>query len=163
MNLLYKGSHIDDSASVFKILMCCFIPISSTYIFGTLLTANGNLRQLNIMASIGIFINIVLNVILIPQMSARGAAISSITTQTFTALAQIVMAQRAFAFHKNYKLIAKISAFVIVFIFFNIALQSVQIYWVSKLVISAATGFGLAFTLRLISIRNIYRIIKYGE
>jgi O-antigen/teichoic acid export membrane protein len=163
MDKLYKGQHIDASAAVFRILMCCFIPICSTYIFGTLLTANGNLRQLNIMASIGIVINVVMNIILIPKFQAKGAAISSVTTQAFTALAQIIMAQKAFSFHKNYKLFAKIIAFVALFIYFNIYMNDVHLYWVTKLIISALTGFALAFIFRLISIRNIYRIVKYEE
>ena len=33
MELLYRGEHIDESAAVFRILVCCFVPISSTYIF----------------------------------------------------------------------------------------------------------------------------------
>ena len=54
-----------DSAEVFGVLMCCFVAISTTYIFGTLLTANSNLKQLNIMALTGILINLTLNLILI--------------------------------------------------------------------------------------------------
>jgi len=101
MNLLYKGNNINESSHVFRILMCCFVPISSTYIFGTLLTANGNLKQLNIMASMGMAINIILNVILIPKYQAAGAAISSISTQLLMALTQIIMTQRIFRFRKN--------------------------------------------------------------
>ncbi len=163
MDLLYKGNHIEESASVFRILMCCFIPISSSYIFGTLLTANGNLRQLNSMAVIGMVINIVLNFILIPKFSALGAAISSISTQLLTALAQIYMAQKAFEFRKNYRILAIIGAFIISVITLNILISYLQIHWVSRLIIATAACFTLAFLVRLISIRNIYRIVKYDE
>jgi O-antigen/teichoic acid export membrane protein len=163
MNMLYNGEHIEDSAAVFKILMCCFIPISSTYIFGTLLTANGNLRQLNIMATIGIVINIVLNIILIPKMAAKGAAISSITTQTFTALAQVLMARKAFSFHKNYRLLFMIAMFIVSVILFNILIHGVNLNWITRLILSAGGCFAAAFIFRLISIRNIYRIVKYDE
>ncbi len=163
MNLLYKGEHIEESASVFRILMCCFIPISSTYIFGTLLTANGNLKQLNIMASFGIAINIILNLILIPGMTAKGAAISSITTQTFTALAQIYMAQQAFAFRKNYKLLATIALFVGSVILVNVIAGKFELNWVYRFTLVACASFALAFIFRLISVRNIYRIVKYEE
>jgi O-antigen/teichoic acid export membrane protein len=64
MGFLYRQtSHPTESAAVFRILMFCFIPISSTYIFGTLLTANGNLKQLNLMAATGMVINVTLNLI----------------------------------------------------------------------------------------------------
>lgn len=163
MNLLYKGNHIVESATVFRILMCCFIPISSTYIFGTLLTANGNLRQLNIMASIGMCINIILNLILIPKFSAAGAAISSITTQTITALAQIFMVQKAFSFRKNFRLLITIFAFIICVITLNILISQLHLHWISRLLLSASTCFTLALLTRLISIGNIYRILKYEE
>jgi O-antigen/teichoic acid export membrane protein len=163
MDLLYKGSHIEDSASVFKVLMCCFIPISSTYIFGTLLTANGNLRQLNFMATGGMILNIVLNFILIPRMTATGAAISSIVTQSFTAIAQIIMAQKAFSFRKNYRLLILIALFVVLSVCVNLLIYSLPMHWMSRLVIAALSCFALALATRLISIRNIYYIIKYEE
>jgi len=163
MNLLYKGAHLEESAAVFRILMCCFIPISSTYIFGTLLTANGNLKQLNIMATFGIAINIILNLILIPQMTAKGAAISSISTQAFTALAQVFMAQQAFNFRKNYKLLLTIALFIGSVILVNIVAAGLDMYWVYKFAISASACFAIAFIFRLISVRNIYRIVKYED
>lgn len=163
MDMLYKGNHIEESASVFRILMCCFIPISTTYIFGTLLTANGNLRQLNIMATTGMVFNIVLNFILIPKYSATGAAISSISTQAFTALAQIFMAQMAFGFRRNYMLILKLIFFVCGIIGINLIVSLIPVYWISQLIISFSACFTLALVIKLISIRNIYRIIKYEE
>ena len=78
---LLNTNHIDESAKVFGVLMSCFIAISITYVFGTLLTANGNLMQLNIMASIGMVLNIVLNIFLIPLYKAYGSALSSLITQ----------------------------------------------------------------------------------
>ena len=47
MDLFYRD-HEEDSAAVFFILMWCFVLVATTYVFGTLLTANGNLFYLNI-------------------------------------------------------------------------------------------------------------------
>jgi O-antigen/teichoic acid export membrane protein len=163
MDLLYKGNHVEESTSVFRILMCCFIPVSSTYIFGTLLTANGNLKQLNIMAGFGICINILLNIFLIPRFAATGAAISSIITLSFTALVQVVMAQKEFNFHRNIKLVTTLLAFVASVIVINILISQLPINWVPRFLISAGSCFALAFITRLISLRNLYRIIKYDE
>ena len=65
---------IAESSTVFGLLMGCFIPISTTYVFGTLLTANGNLKELNIMAATGMAINIILNLFLIPYFYSTGSA-----------------------------------------------------------------------------------------
>ena len=163
MDLLYSGDHIQESSAVFKILMCCFIPISTTYIFGTLLTANGNLFQLNLMASAGMVFNIVLNLILIPKMNAVGAAISSISTQLFTAAAQVLMAQKTFQFRRNYRLLGSIAFFILACIVINYYVYYLEIFWVTRFIIAVVSCFTLALGIRLISIRNIYHIVKYEE
>jgi len=163
MAMLYEGStHIESSSTVFGILMCCFAPIASTYIFGTLLTANGNLKELNIMASTGMAINIILNIILIPKMQVVGSAFSSLTTQMLTGLAQILMVQHIFKFHLNYKLLGKIILFMIMVLLINMGASRLPMGWIPRFLIAAGSCFALAFASRLISIKNLYRILKYG-
>jgi len=81
-----------ETAQVFVFIIPCIIPFSMTYIFGTLLTANGSLRLLNITSAIAIVVNIVINFTLIPILEARGAAIASLSTQTAIALMQFYIA-----------------------------------------------------------------------
>ena len=89
------------SQIIFSFLMSCFVAISTTYIFGSLLTANGNLKALNLIAGGGMLINIILNLILIPHFKAMGSAAVSLFTQFITALAQIIYAQYQFKFKAN--------------------------------------------------------------
>ncbi|MBQ7734420.1 MAG: oligosaccharide flippase family protein [Bacteroidales bacterium] len=91
LELLYN-EHITESAAVFSILIPCIIPISMTYIFGTLLTANGNMKLLNLTALAGIAVNLLVNILLIPRFHACGAATASLTTQTVMALVQTIIA-----------------------------------------------------------------------
>ena len=164
MTLLYtRTSHIEESAHVFGVLMCCFVPIASTYIFGTLLTANGSLKQLNLMASSGMIINILLNLYLIPKMEVYGSAISSLSTQLLTALAQILMVQYLFRFRVNYRLLASLFFFVLATVAINYFSFRLELGWVTRFAISASCCFALAFLLKLISIRNLIHIVKYGE
>ena len=93
IKLLYTD-HIADSINVFAILIPGIIPIAFTYIFGTLLTANGSMKRLNITAGIGIIINIIVNLILIPNLQARGAAIASLCTQSAVSLLQFIIAMK---------------------------------------------------------------------
>ena len=88
------NDHVAASASVFAILTPCIIPIAFTYVFGTLLTANGSLKKLNITAMAGIIVNILINIILIPRFQARGAAVTSLCTQSFVSLLQFFIAIR---------------------------------------------------------------------
>jgi len=84
----------EETVRVFAILIFCLIPWSMTYIFGTLLTANGSMRLLNITSAIAIVINIAINFTLIPILEARGAAIASLATQTSIMIMQFIIAFR---------------------------------------------------------------------
>lgn len=88
------NDHIEASAQVFAILIPGIIPIAFTYVFGTLLTANGSMKKLNITAAIGIIVNIIVNLALIPKMQARGAAIASLSTQSVVSILQLVIAMK---------------------------------------------------------------------
>ncbi len=93
ISLLYD-EHISASVGVFALLIPCIIPISLMYVFGTLLTANGSMRKLNITALVGIIVNVLVNLILIPRMQARGAAITSLSTQSVVSLLQFIIAMK---------------------------------------------------------------------
>lgn len=74
------------SAEVFKWVMFSFVSLCIMYIYGTLLTANGNLKILNILAAIALVINLGLNHWFITHLGAKGAAITAVITQAFIAV-----------------------------------------------------------------------------
>lgn len=84
----------EHSVAVFGLIIFGLIPISMNYLFGTLLTANGSMKQLNIIAGIGIVINVVVNLLLIPRMQACGSAVASLCTQVTVSVLQFVLAMR---------------------------------------------------------------------
>ena len=150
-----------DSANVFSILMCCFIAVSSTYIFGTLLTANGNLKQLNYMALMGILINLVLNIILINYYKAYGSAISSLITQFFTATLQIYLAYKIFKFRVNKRLLFQLILFIAGVISFNLITYKLSNNWMLNFSFMTILSVIWALTIGLISIKSIFRFLKY--
>ncbi len=112
MDTLYH--HSDDySTNVFRVLIIGLFATSTTYIYGTLLTANGNLKELNKMALITMIINIVLNLFLIPQFQALGSAISAVTAQLFSAFYQILLSNRIFNFKTNIRFVLQLFLYII--------------------------------------------------
>ena len=111
MELLYT-EHTETSAQVFRILIYGIIPISFTYVFGTLLTANGNLKQLNIFAALSLLINIGCNLWLIPRYAATGSAWASLIAQSFMALTQMVAAFRIFHFRISFDYLWRLILFL---------------------------------------------------
>jgi O-antigen/teichoic acid export membrane protein len=96
------NEYIGPSARIFPLLMFGFVAVSMTYIFGTLLTANGNLRFLNLLALSAVVINFLLNLILIPRYKAFGAAVSSLITQFYMAIVQVLISVVKFKLRLNY-------------------------------------------------------------
>lgn len=117
------GDELVRSSESLKMLMICFISMISTYIFGTLLTANGSLKLLNYVALIGVVVNLILNYFWIPSLGAYGAATASMITQTLTALVQIVLAIRVLKIKIDLTTLVQLSAFMtlllIIAIFFS--------------------------------------------
>ena len=162
MNLMYH-EHVDISAKLLGVLMLGFVFISTTYIFGTLLTANGSMKQLNIMASFGMLFNIGINFYLIPNFMAEGASYSSLLTQGITALIQVFIAYKIFNFKINFLYLLKLSAFILVIIALGYFSKQISTDWKLNIVIFVAGSGILAFATKLISIKALYRIIKYDE
>ena len=82
----------ESSVAVFRLIIFGLIPISMNYLFGTLLTANGSMKELNITAAIGIVINVTVNLLLIPRMQACGSAVASFCTQFTVSVLQFLLA-----------------------------------------------------------------------
>ncbi|WP_299578984.1 oligosaccharide flippase family protein [uncultured Sunxiuqinia sp.] len=158
MSLLYH-EHIELSAPLLGILMTGFTGIATTYIFGTLLTANGSLKQLNQMALAGVVLNVSLNLLLIPQLQALGSAYASLTTQLLTAMAQVVIATRLFQFKVDYLLLLKLLGFVL----FCILAAKASLFLNDRLLgfaLLLLSGVAYAFLSRLISIKAFVVILK---
>ena len=113
MDLMYN-SHTAASAPVFALLISGFVAISMTYIYGTLLTANGSLRHLNMVAFGGMVFNIVGNLVAIPRFGALGAAVVSLATQSLTAIAQIAIAFSIFGLKFCGRTQFKLAAYVLI-------------------------------------------------
>ena len=158
MGLLYS-SHIELSASIFRLLMVSFLGVATTYIFGTLLTANGSIRQLNWMALVGMGLNIGLNLMLIPRMQALGSAWASLATQLFTALTQTILAVILLKLTINYQVIGKLILFV-AFVFLAGMLSKEINNWYLGYFIMITGSLLFAFTIKLINLKALTEIMR---
>ena len=95
---LFYPDIAENSVAVFRLIIFGLIPISMIYLFGTLLTANGSMKELNITAVVGIVINVTVNLLLIPRMQACGSAVASFCTQLVVAVLQFVVALKIVRF-----------------------------------------------------------------
>ncbi|OQA97172.1 MAG: Polysaccharide biosynthesis protein [Bacteroidetes bacterium ADurb.Bin217] len=161
MNLMYHH-HFNESTDIYKVLIIGFVPISSSYIFGTLLTANNSLRQLNIIACCGMILNFVLNMIFIPQHGAYGAALASVVTLYLTAIIQIVLSTRIFSFEIQYKTIFLLVVFIALTITLCLTLKgALSENWIYNMAMLMIIAFAGAFAIRLLRIKDLFAIVKH--
>jgi O-antigen/teichoic acid export membrane protein len=161
MSVLYK-TNTEDSSAILGILMTGFIGIGTTYIFGTLLTANGSLKQLNIMAFSGMVLNILLNVILIPRFYAFGSAYASLITQIFTAAIQVILAINIFKLKINLRFIFQLLTFVGVVLVLGTISSNFE-NWVTAYLFMISISVLFAFLLKLLNVKDLYQIIRFEQ
>jgi O-antigen/teichoic acid export membrane protein len=161
MKMLYKND-VEEAAAVFSILMCCFLGTATQYVFGTLLTANGNLKYLNIIAASGMVFNIVCNLILIPRFHAVGAACVSLTTQLLVPTIQVIVVQRIFKFNMIYRLFATLLVFAIGVIVLGYFSSILPFDWKLNFVLMCGASGILAFAVGLLNIKGFLNVMKNG-
>lgn len=132
-------------------LMLSFLSICGCYIYGTLLTANGNLRRMNQVFVLGVLLNIGLNLWLIPRQGALGAAMATCCTQALVWLSQIILV------HQILRLPVKVSTFFQILGYSSLAVL-VNFYirdyldwgWFVKFLVCILSSLGLALLFKLI-------------
>ncbi|NBQ47327.1 MAG: hypothetical protein EBU33_02585 [Sphingobacteriia bacterium] len=160
---IYTGD--TEGYQILALLMCCFTGVGLTYIFGTLLTASGNLKQQNMVALGGIAVNVILNLILIPRYYAFGSAVSSLVTQMLTGLLQVYICYKVFKFKVNTRLLTSLFFFIIGL--FAAGFISKRLFtegenaWMINFVIMLIFSVILAFLTGLLSHKSLLRFIKY--
>jgi O-antigen/teichoic acid export membrane protein len=154
---------IHHSSMVFGLLMVSFCAISTMYIFSTLLTANGNLKYLNWVALAGMAINIFLNFLLIPQYKAFGSACATLVTQFTIASIQVIMVWYLFKFRFNYVYLIRITIFIISVFVIGYFTQLLPYSWQINLIIMILVSLLFSMIIRLLSLRELFIIVKYGE
>jgi O-antigen/teichoic acid export membrane protein len=162
MEVLYD-SNTTESAQVLGVLMTCFIAIAITYIFGTLLTANGSLKTLNKLAIGGMLFNFILNWILIPKYQAEGSAIASLATQSLIVILQIIVVKNVFGFKINYRFIGVVALYVCMIL---VLINGVKLYasgLAFQLFLFISISIILAIAMRIVNLKKMYKILVDRE
>ena len=147
---------VESSVAVFRLIIFGLIPISMNYLFGTLLTANGSMKVLNLTAAVGIVINVAVNLLLIPKMQACGSAVASFCTQFTVSVLQFALAMRIIGIPLRSLPWLRCAIFLAVLVpvaWFAPNILHINMLW--QLVILAVFAVALAFTTGLIDVRGM--------
>ena len=159
MKLMYPDQLNEESSTILKILMGSFVSISTTYIFGTLLTANGNLKQLNIVAACGVVLNITLNCIFIPHFQAVGAAFTSLCVQFVTCVIQFFIAKKIFNLKLGNSFWFRLLAFLALISLTAYMSTTLALNWIASFFIAAAVCVIIAFITKMLNYNEIKELV----
>jgi O-antigen/teichoic acid export membrane protein len=157
---ILKGVALLHASSSLKWLGLSFIAVSCTYIFGTLLTAKGEMKSLNILAGIGVGINVILNLILIPINGAEGAAFASMITQFFTVLFQLIIFKRIFGLKLSLKHLFQLLVFTSLCVIVPFYLTDLEINWVYSFSLSLLIMSLFSLITQLISLKDSLKLLQ---
>lgn len=160
VNLLY--TQIDTSSgNTFSLLMLCFIPISFVNIYGTLLTANGNLKSYNYIAFVGILINVGLNWWLIPDYQSFGSALASLITNLLVAIMIFLTLVKNLGVNVDALLGLKLIGIGVLILIVSYALyMKTGISWQGIFISGLAVGTIGAFLLRIIGLDSLKQFLS---
>lgn len=151
------------SSKVFQLLMLSFAAVSVTYIFGTLLTANGNLRVLNVIAASAVAINLLLNFALIPRFEAMGAAVSSLSVQAVTAIVQFWVARKIFQLHFGKAFWIRLLSFTVIILIVSILSCYLLFDWKINFLLSFVICVTMIFVTRILSLKNLWELMASAK
>lgn len=153
------------SGQILGFLIISFVAVTGSYIYGTLLSANGSLKVLNTISLVGVVINIGLNLLLIPEYKALGAAVATCFTQFLTFAAQLLAAKKVLSLSFAPVLILRIGAYVLLLLFFAFAGYHfvAGISWLVKFASCILAGLGFALLLKLLNLKYLWGLLVEKE
>ncbi|HXH17785.1 MAG TPA: polysaccharide biosynthesis C-terminal domain-containing protein [Chitinophagales bacterium] len=162
IHLLY---HHQDArwADILGILMPSFIGFSTVYIYGTLLTANGSMKALNIIALGGMGLNIALNFIFIPRYEAMGAAMATLITQSFVALAHIYATMRIIPFEVNVKQALWFLFFCAGIFLIFLGTKQISESWILNLIVGSLLSAVCALLMKIVDVSKVRNLLQVRE
>ena len=159
MDLMFPGQNNDESSTILMILMGSFVSVSVTYIFGTLLTANGNLKHLNIVAACGVVLNITLNCLFIPHFHAIGAAFTSLCVQFVTCVIQFFIAKKIFNLKLGNAFWFRLITFLVLISLSAYLSTTLTLHWGASFGIATAVCILIAFITKMLNYNEIKEVV----
>ncbi len=136
---------------VLGLLIWAFIPMGTTHIFSSLLTADGRLMAMNRFFALGIALDVMLDLWLIPRYQAMGAATATVCTQSFVAVSLIFLSFQRFDWRVSHWVIWPFALYAIALFILGTALfaQHNWSLW-AKMAVFAGLALTAAWALRLL-------------
>jgi O-antigen/teichoic acid export membrane protein len=142
--------------AVLGMLIWAFVPISTTHIFSTLLTARERMMQMNRFFVVGVVLDLVLNIALIPHWQALGSAFAAVATQVFIAGAMVWLCVREFSFQPSRLGLIQTFGFLGFILAFDwLVFEHSDFNWPIKFISALGAGLVGLFLFRMVGLSSL--------
>lgn len=146
-----------------RLLMVGYVMVAVAYIFGTLLVSAGKVTNLNKLFAAGLVLNVVLNLLLIQEYQAIGAAFATLVTQVFVMAGQIFLCSRETGVGIRAAEIIRITAYAFTIgAVFYLVREAEPFNWIADVTLCILISVLLSFVYRIISLKEI-RSLSSGK
>lgn len=164
---IMEGLYIDGDAysgNILRLLFVGHVFISFGHIMGALLIAEGKVRDLNKIFISGIFINLFLNFMLIPEWKAEGAAISTMITEAVIVSGIGWMLWKKFRYLWPLKLLIKVIAYGLMCGFALLTImQLLPVKWIYLYLLSIAICAVFSVLLKMLPSKELLEVIRQNQ
>jgi O-antigen/teichoic acid export membrane protein len=141
-------------ASVYQVLFVSFLGVAAGYIYGTLLTSNESIGEMNRIFLGGVVLNLGLNLVFIAKWQAWGAALATLITQWLTSFALIVLAYRRLGLQKDIGGWGKLTGFSIAIFMITGWIHSLNLPLVTSISMVCGHALVIAWILGLMHLQT---------
>jgi len=158
MEMLYPAATAEWS-EVFRILMLTYLFTCAIYVYGTLLTSAEKLAQMNKVFLVGVLVNFMLNLYLIPRYAAWGSAVATLVTQGLVSISLVFLCIQLVPLQDHAKRLLAPLLFGLVAVGLGCACVLLPIDWKLQVVCFSVASLGLAFAMKMISTETVRELL----
>ncbi len=162
MNLLYHDTTIHDGR-VFAILMMAFPGFCIGYVYATLLTANGSIRQLIRISLVAVVFNLAGNLLFIPVYGILGAAWICCGTQVVISVMNVITARRIIKLKQDRKWLFQYLVFTLVLLPAGYFLQYLPVNFVLQLLLLAGIALVTMVASGFLPLKKVKELLYRNE
>jgi O-antigen/teichoic acid export membrane protein len=160
MDLLYVESE-GQWGHTMEVLILTLIPLYTIAIYGTLLTANNNLAQMNVIFACGVVLNIVLNLLLIYRYGALGAAIATVITQTAILIPHLYFSHKWIGVKIPGRILVRAALLLGISLFAVLEIRtSLGWPWWLSFILSCGAVFVVSMIVRMFEPRSVVKLVR---
>ncbi len=157
---IQNAAEVSQSAQIFFYVILTFIPISTLYVFGTLLTAAGEMKWLNTTAAIGVAVNLIGNYFLIPLYGALGSAVICFGTQCLVCILQVGVVRKKFNLKTSTKSALRYLLTLLLFTAVAWLFRQSQWPWPWQIMCDVSAGLLIATMCKAIPLPGISKMVR---